>query len=413
MTNIKQNQIADAPTPQNTPASNVGLLVKTVDPQVPNTISEEGEEMKKMAGNPMVAALIEERLNTLIGASSGYVDLFPKVVKNRIISLKLLQKKQMDLETQFQKEMFELEKKYNEKARGINEHRRKIIIGELEPTEEEIEEGKAIEAELEGEGEDAEGDENEDAEGEEGADDGEDEEAKDSEKDKEQIKGIPSFWLTALTNLEPILETITEEDAKVLEHLVDIRLEYLENPGFKLVFEFEKNDYFTNKQLEKTYYYQKELGYTGEFIYDHAEGCDIDWVLQDKNVTIRIERRKQRNKNTKQTRTIEKVTPTELFFNFFDPPKPPSVEDDEDEDEEDQEELETRLQLDYHIAEEIKDKLVTRAVDWFTGAAVDYIDYEEMEEAFEEGSDEEDDEEGSDGDEEGAVQKDPQECKQQ
>ena len=191
-------------------------------------------------------------------------------------------------------------------------------------------------------------------------------------------------------------------------------------------FEFSKNDLFSDKVLEKTYYYQEDLGYTGEFIYDHAEGCAINCASPEKNVTIKIERRKQRNKYTKQTRTIEKLTPTESFFNFFDPPKPPTEEteegeDEEEEDEEGEDDLEARLQLDYHIAEEIKDKLIPRAVDWFTGAAIDFMDYEDLDEFGEVDTDEEDydddDDDDDDDDEEnggkGAKQRDPQECKQQ
>lgn len=423
-------EISEAPTPQNTPASNAGSLLSksTTHPKVPKTIDEETDEdtKKKLANNPMFLSLIEGKLNNLVGKDSGYVDSFPKVVKDRIISLKSVQKKQMDLEIEFQKELFALEKKYNEKAKPLNAHRKKIIIGEIEPTEEEIEEGRAIEAELEGsddeENEEDEDDENKIEEMDEPKLQDKEQEDEEAEEDKEQedIKGIPEFWLTALLNLEPICDTITERDRDVLSHLIDIRMEHLDKPGFKLIFEFSKNDFFSNETLEKTYYYQEELGYTGEFIYDHAEGCEINWTSPEQNVTIKIERRKQRNKHTKQTRTIEKLTPTESFFNFFDPPTPPKIEEaageeDEEEDEEDGE-LEARLQLDYHIAEEIKDKLITRAVDWFTGAAIDFVDYEDpayFDEDSEEDDDDEDDDDEDDEDGENAKQKDPQECKQQ
>jgi hypothetical protein len=46
--------------------------------------------------------------------------------------------------------------------------------------------------------------------------------------------------------------------AQAIRHLVDIRLEYLDvqHPGFKLLFEFESNEFFEDSVLEKTYYYQ-------------------------------------------------------------------------------------------------------------------------------------------------------------
>jgi len=81
-----------------------------------------------------------------------------------------------------------------------------------------------------------------------------------------------------------------------LRHLSDIRMEYLEKPGFRLIFEFADNDFFTNKTITKTYFYQEESGYGGDFIYDHAEGDKIDWKA-GKDLTVRIESKKQRNKS--------------------------------------------------------------------------------------------------------------------
>jgi len=45
---------------------------------------------------------------------------------------------------------------------------------------------------------------------------------------------------------------------QVLKTLNDIRLSYTEDskPGFKLHFFFGQNDFFTNTELTKTYYYQ-------------------------------------------------------------------------------------------------------------------------------------------------------------
>ena len=56
--------------------------------------------------------------------------------------------------------------------------------------------------------------------------------------------------------------------------------------------------YFTNSSLSKSYFYQWEAGYAGDFIYDHAEGDEIHWV-DGKDMTMRVEIKKQRNKNTK------------------------------------------------------------------------------------------------------------------
>lgn len=93
--------------------------------------------------------------------------------------------------------------------------------------------------------------------------------------------------------------------------------------------------------------------------------------------------------DTKQTRIVKKTVPTESFFNFFAPPKAPADDDDDAE-----EDIEERLELDYQLGEDIKEKLIPRAIDWFTGEA---LQFEQMEEDFDEGDfEDEDDEEDDD-----------------
>lgn len=407
----KNGDISKAPTPQNTPSSVTNSYMKSKPPTV-STIEEINEDQKEtLANNPVLLGMIEDKLGDLIGKQSGYIENLPKAVKNRVYGLKSLQRSQMKLEAEFQKELLELEKKFFDKYQPLYEKRMKIVNGELEPTAEEIEEGEQLEKE----------DQDEEDE------QPEDEEEEEKEEDNDEV-GIPGFWLTALENLTTVQETITDRDLEVLQSLIDIRMKYLDTPGFQLIFEFKDNEFFNNKILTKTYHYQAELGYSGDFVYDHADGCEIEWKLKENNVTINIERRKQRNKTTKQIRTIEKLTPTESFFNFFDPPKPPKVNDDEDgehehdEDEEEDEEeideeLEGRLELDYQLGEEIKDRLIPRAIDWFTGDAVDFAYPDEFEgDEDEEFTDEEDDDEDDEDDDEenqqgGKTQ--PPECKQQ
>lgn len=64
--------------------------------------------------------------------------------------------------------------------------------------------------------------------------------------------------MTALRNHVPISETITDRDEEVLKTLQDIRVSYLDEdqPGFKLHFKFGANDFFSDSELVKTYYYQ-------------------------------------------------------------------------------------------------------------------------------------------------------------
>lgn len=71
---------------------------------------------------------------------------------------------------------------------------------------------------------------------------------------KENVKGIPDFWLTVFRNssiLEPIFQ---EYDEPILSHLQDIKVKLHESPyGYTLEFHFSENEYFTNKVLTKYY----------------------------------------------------------------------------------------------------------------------------------------------------------------
>ncbi|GMG31696.1 unnamed protein product [Ambrosiozyma monospora] len=238
----KRGQISQAPTPQNTPSSVSGsyLNSKTV-PTIPSTIKEDDDDAaakKMLLSNPALMSLIEGKLNTLVGEPSNYIESLPQQVKNRIYGLKSLQTKQFELDAEFQIELLELEKKFHAKYQPIFEKRKKIIEGKQEPTEDEIEKGKDLM-------EDEEDEEEEEKIKE--VDDEDDEEKKTEDKD---VAGIPGFWLTALENLGPVADLISARDAEVLTHLTNIKMEYLDTPGFKLIFEFEENKFFSEKQLD-------------------------------------------------------------------------------------------------------------------------------------------------------------------
>ncbi|KAK9383198.1 uncharacterized protein V2V93DRAFT_320454 [Kockiozyma suomiensis] len=402
---------AGAPTPQNTPASATNSYIDS-HASLPSisTIQEEGTlDSYKAAvaaglNNPALISMIEGRLGGLVGRSSGYIETLPAPVRSRVSGLKGIQKEYQELESEFRNEILELEKKYATKYKPLFEKRAKIIVGEIEPSEAEIEAGKEDEYE----------EEEEEKEEEDEEEDGDKEEQEFKSPIPADAKGIPEFWLTAIKNIPSLADTITDKDEEALKYLTDIRSDFIEQPGFKLYFDFAENEFFSNKTLTKTYYYQEETNPDGEYIYDHADGDEIEWK-GDKNLTYKVEKKKQRNKHTKATRTVEKMIPTESFFNFFSPPIAPEDEDDEDI----PEDLEERLQLDYQLGEEIKDKLIPRAVDWYTGEALDFDlddfdpdDLDEFEEDDELDDDEDDDDDDDDDDGDAKPKQEAAECKQ-
>jgi nucleosome assembly protein 1-like 1 len=68
--------------------------------------------------------------------------------------------------------------------------------------------------------------------------------------------------------------------------------------------------------------------------------------------------------------------------------------------------IEERLELDYQLGEDIKEKLIPRAIDWFTGEALQFEELgEDMdpEEFDDEDDEDEDDEDEDDEDERGSA----------
>ncbi len=66
-----------------------------------------------------------------------------------------------------------------------------------------------------------------------------------------------------------------------------------------------------------------------------------------------------RTPDTNRTRLVRKARPTASFFNFFSPPLPPSDDAIEkgDLDEDELEELEEKLEIDYQLGEDFKEKV--------------------------------------------------------
>ncbi|KAJ7474863.1 nucleosome assembly protein [Mycena latifolia] len=381
-----------APTPQNTPLSHAPISAGLSRPTVPD-ISEEpeaAEELNELGPGGLQSAMlgmVQGKLAGLVGRSSGYIESLPPAVKRSVEGLKGIQVKQTELQNQYKRECLELERKYLELQKPLYERRHAIIAGAAAATPEEIAAGEA-------------------------------QSLKDDEEyvplpaptpEDEEIKGVSDFWLTALRNHPGLAELITERDAEALAHLTDVTLAYLPPagaegefaglPGFTLTFHFDaaKNPFFAHPTLTKTYIYQSEVGYSGDFVYDRAVGTPIVWN-EEKDLTKEWEIKKQRNKNTNRTRLIRKSHPIPSFFNFFDPPKMPSDEAIEsgEIDPEELEEIEERLEVDYQVGEDLKEKIIPRAIDYFTGKALEYemIDTDDEDEDESDELDEDEDEEG-------------------
>lgn len=101
------------------------------------------------------------------------------------------------------------------------------------------------------------------------------------------------------------------------------------------------------------------------------QGCTIDWK-KGKNVTVKTLKKKQKHKSRGSIRTITKTVQNDSFFNFFSPsPVPDDPDEDMDED------TQALLTADFEIGHYIRERIIPRAVLFFTGEALDDEDYEE------------------------------------
>ncbi|KAJ7779594.1 nucleosome assembly protein [Mycena metata] len=420
-----------APTPQNTPLSHAPISsgMAMSRPTVPDIDEEGAEELQSMGTTGVQGAMlgmVQGKLAGLVGQSSGYVEGLPVQVRRQVEGLKGLQVKQTELQNQYKRECLELERKYLSLQKPLYARRHAIISGSAEATQDEIAAGEAASLK-------------------------EDEEYEPitklrEDEEEEDVKGIPTFWSTALRNHPGLAELITERDAEALAYLKDVTLEYLDKeggpyagqPGFTITFHWDAaaNPFFTNETLTKTYIYNEEVGYAGDFTYDRAVGSPIAWK-EEQDLTREWEIKKQRNKNTNRTRLIRKSHPTPSFFNFFSPPVMPDEEalESGELEPEDIEEIEEKLEIDYQVGEDLKEKIIPRAIDYFTGKALEYELIDSDDEDDDEFEDLDEDEEGefdedSDSDEDVPTRRkgppkrgaaaagsgsnvDPQECKQQ
>merc|ERR1711997_867092 len=324
----------------------------------------------------------------------GYIASLPAPVKRRLKALKRIQLESTKIEAKFYEEVHKLECKYHEMYKPLYDQRAKITKGEYEPNEDECEwpsDDEEDEEELAGDMKDKAK--------------LEDEKAK-KEKEEKEMKGVPEFWLTIFKNVDMLQEMVQEADEPVLKKLQDITVTFSENPmGFTLHFYFAPNDYFTNSVLTKEYEMKCEPSEDDPFSFEGPEifkckGSTINWK-EGKNLTVKTVKKKQKHKSKGNVRTITKQVKNDSFQLFR---SPPPISDDPDADVDP--ETQDLLTADFEIGHYIRDRIIPRAVLFFTGEALEDDEFDEEEE--------EDEEDEDDPDFDPAKAKaNAQECKQQ
>jgi len=279
----------------------------------------------------------------------------PKDIKRRVCALKNLQLQSLGVESEFYERVHQLEKEFEIKFNKLYEERRKVVLGEKEPTDEEANVPLihgATEEELAALNETA--------------------------PETSGEKGIPNFWSHVFQNCETIADMIQEHDKDILNYLVDVTttVETIEE-GFSLSFYFTQNPYFKNSVLTKRYFLQMKPEEDNPFEFDGPSvvrtiGDKIEWE-DGKDVTKKVIKKKSK-KGANAGKFLTKTIKADSFFNFFDPPSPCDG-DHKNEDDDDLEEHEL-LRADFELGQLLRDIVVPRAVLFYTGEQTedDFLD---------------------------------------
>lgn len=280
----------------------------------------------------------------------------PKDILRRVKALKNLQLENVKHEIKYYRKIHQLDLEFKKIYDENHERRKRIYLGTYEPTDSECwwvdpnEDGSMETMEIEN---------------------------MNIIEDKVETanEGIPDFWLTVFKNAnENVLNrTVEVVDEPILKHLQDVTVTLPEtDTGFSLHFHFAQNEFFSNSVLTKEYKLRNDIDRRDPLDYDgpemlSARGCDIDWKV-DMNPGVKITMKKQKLKGKGGTKTILKEEKRDTFFNFF---QPPLISMDTKRAHDDDDELVAQLDTDFDIGLGIKDKLIPKAVLYYTGEARD------------------------------------------
>lgn len=209
-----------------------------------------------------------------------------------------------------------------------------------------------------------------------------------------------------MCNNKSISPEIFEKDRPILGYLIDVVLEqHSEDYGFDLTFKFEKNAYFKQTELKKSFMMKQQN------TCEKAIGTEIQWTDASCDVT------KTKKKKGKGKKKVNVVVKCDSFFNFFGTCEE-QTEVEQDDDEEEPEDPNDQLHKDMELGTTIRDDLVSLALEFYLGVIEQESDDDDE---FHDNSDDDDDAEeipkkakkGKKDDDTPSDAKAKEECKQQ
>jgi nucleosome assembly protein 1-like 1 len=188
-----------------------------------------------------------------------------------------------------------------------------------------------------------------------------DEEKNQLETLSKNTEPIKEFWLRAFKNNDILAPEVQEKDEEALKALTSIQYVREENSdNFELIFTFAKNEYFSNTELRKKFFVNKDEEP------EKSEGTEIKWA-EGKDLTVKTVKKTQKNKKSGAKRTVTKVVPDESFFNFFKDSENKAEDDKDDKDDDAESAGDERIHIDYDVARTLIDEVVPYSVEYFLG----------------------------------------------
>ena len=338
----------------------------------------------------------------------------PECVRRRLAGMDTVHKAFLGLEQAYRDELDALNRKYAGLYAPVFRRRAALLSGEAEPTAEELADYVP---------------------------------AADARPDAGAgVRGVPYFWYHVLMNNVSTREILgmSDRDKEALKYLVDITSETLPRQpdtlpaeddsdgdgegnsegedtigndggnssgkgapravirtGYRLVFTFQQNPFFSDTVLTKTYHTYEDVS-TGESTYDTTEATRPNW-FPGKDLTVHLVKKTQRARGrggrSKRASGVSRVVtveePCPSFFQFFIPPELGSATEMSCEDVEFASES---IQDDCYLGTVIKDDIIPRALLWYRGECDDDDDDDEDDDGYFDDDDDDEDEYGDDDD---------------
>jgi len=260
-----------------------------------------------------------------------FVGALPTAARQRVAELEALDSEAAALEARFRKERRDLERKFEDLYAPVFQRRAKLV--------------EALELDM--------------------------------QPVRQPHEGRGDFWLRAMKAHASTGLNIRERDEKALRMLRDVACRTLPEPegsGFRLEFHFWPNEFFTNSVLSKTYYMSDS---DTSPVLQRVVGTGIHWK-PGRNLTIKHRTTHAASGRGKEWRAGPETQAFHChsFFLFFATPRLPDPGDGDCFSEEFLRRVEG-IEADYEVGVTFKDKIIPRAVRWFTGEATDDEEYED------------------------------------